>query len=404
MRALVIGTGAAGNKAVINLLESGIILEEDTLLINSTLKDIPEKYRNNSVQLSQEYEGCGKERRIAKEITLDALKDGSLNILDLIKYEHEKVIIVTSMEGGTGSGSTPILADYCYNESEMNVEIYAFKGFEEDGRGLANSIEFFQDLQPCYGVQVIRNDAFLKEASGNIKKAQKLANDELVKRVRVSLGQVIVDSEDNVDDTDLYKVTNTAGYSTIEYLSVDDKIKSMEEFNKIISEMIDSSKSISVEKPSAQRLAIILNLQESSQENVDYSFKPIKDKLGEPYELFKHIQYDKKMEEFIAIIASGMKMPTEELKILNEKYKQKSNSIDKSEDNFYSVARSLVGNKEDSRYNMVKNRKRASNPNIANRSITNNNGKSDFFSKYDKAKKLGIYIMEEKEFLEYIKE
>ena len=374
MRALIIGTGAAGNKAVINLLESGIILEEDALLINSTLKDIPEKYRGKAIQLSQECEGCGKERGIAKDITLDAL--------DLIKYEHEKVIIVTSIEGGTGSGSTAILADYCYSESEMNVEIFAFKGFEEDGRGLANSIEFFQDLQPYYGVQIIRNDAFLKEAGGNIKKAQKLANEELAKRIVVSLGQVIKDSEDNVDDTDLYKATNTEGYSTIEFLNIEDKIKSVEEFNKIVTEMIDSSKSLSLEKPSAQRIAVILNLQESSQDNVDYKFKVIKDKLGKPYELFKHIQYDKKLGEFIAIIASGMKMPIEELKLLNDRYKEESESVDKSEDNFYELARSMVGNKEDNRYNMVRCRKRASNPNIS-KSINNKNKKSNFFDKYN---------------------
>lgn len=352
MRALIIGTGAAGNKAVVNLMELGVVDKDDVLLINSTLKDVPEKYRNIAVKLSDEYDGCGKERSLSKEITDDAIKDGTLNFNNL-PYDIYKVIIVTSMEGGTGSGSTDIIAKHLYEKQNINnIEIFAFKGFEEDVRGIQNSIEFFQDMKPIYGVQVINNAAFLKEAGGNIKKAHKLANDELARRIRVSLGQVLVASEDNVDDSDLYKVTNTTGYSTIEYTTIEDKIKSTEEFNKIISEMIDSTKSLSL-SPSATLIAVIINLQESSQDNIDYSFSVIREKLGEPYEIFKHIQYDKKSEEFIAIISSGMKMPIDELRNLKDKYDKRRSLINKSDDEFYTEALSMQGNSEDNRFNMM---------------------------------------------------
>ena len=357
MRALIIGTGAAGNKAVINLLELGVVEQDDVLLINSTTKDIPEKYRNKAIKLSDEYDGCGKERSLSKEITDEAIKNGTLNFNN-ISYDVDKVIIVTSMEGGTGSGSTDIIAKHLYEKQDMNnIEIFAFKGFEEDARGIQNSIEFFQDMKPTYGIQVINNAAFLKEAGGNIKKAHKLANDELARRIRVSLGQVLVASEDNVDGTDLYKVTNTTGYSTIEYLPIEDKIKSTEEFNKIVSEMIDSTKSLSL-SASATRIAILINLQESSQDNIDYRFEIIKEKLGHPYELFKHIQYNKKSEEFIAIIASGMKMPIEELRNLKDNYDKQSSSINKSDDDFYTEALNMEGNSEDNRFNMMSSVKR----------------------------------------------
>ena len=352
MRALIIGTGAAGNKAVVNLMELGVVDKDDVLLINSTLKDVPEKYRNIAVKLSDEYDGCGKERSLSKEITDEAIKDGTLNFNNL-PYDIYKVIIVTSMEGGTGSGSTDIIAKHLYEKQNINnIEIFAFKGFEEDVRGIQNSIEFFQDMKPTYGVQVINNAAFLKEAGGNIKKAHKLANDELARRIRVSLGQVLVAGEDNVDGSDLYKVTNTTGYSTIEYTTIEDKIKSTEEFNKIISEMIDSTKSLSL-SPSATLIAVIINLQESSQDNIDYTFSVIREKLGEPYEIFKHIQYDKKSEEFIAIISSGMKMPIDELRNLKDKYDKRRSLINKSDDEFYTEALSMQGNSEDNRFNMM---------------------------------------------------
>ena len=352
MRALIIGTGAAGNKAVVNLMELGVVDKDDVLLINSTLKDVPEKYRNIAVKLSDEYDGCGKERSLSKEITDEAIKDGTLNFNNL-PYDIYKVIIVTSMEGGTGSGSTDIIAKHLYEKQNINnIEIFAFKGFEEDVRGIQNSIEFFQDMKPTYGVQVINNAAFLKEAGGNIKKAHKLANDELARRIRVSLGQVLVAGEDNVDGSDLYKVTNTTGYSTIEYTTIEDKIKSTEEFNKIISEMIDSTKSLSL-SPSATLIAVIINLQQSSQDNIDYSSSVIREKLGEPYEIFKHIQYDKKSEEFIAIISSGMKMPIDELRNLKDKYDKRRSLINKSDDEFYTEALSMQCNSEDNRFNMM---------------------------------------------------
>ena len=360
MRALIIGTGAAGNKAAINLLETGVTTEEDMLLINSTLKDIPEKYRSKAVQLSRDIKGCGKERGIAKEITEKAIKDGDLEMLDFIKNEHGKVIIITSIEGGTGSGSTTVLADYCYNKCEMEVEIYAFKGFEEDVRGLANTIEFFQELQPYYTTQVIRNEAFLKEVSGDIKKAQKLANEELAKRIKVSLGQIIEDCEDNIDDSDLFKSTFTTGFSTIEYTTIDDNIKSKEEYNTIIAQMLNSSKSIlTLDMKTSQVCAIIMNLNENSQGNIDYTFKPLREKIGEGYEIFKHIQDSKNMEQFIAVIISGMKLPEVEIKEIYKRYQERSKAIDKSRDDGYKNIRTLVGNKEDSRYDMMRSRRRS---------------------------------------------
>ena len=100
-------------------------------------------------------------------------------------------------------------------------------------------------------------------------------------------------------------------------------------------------------------MPVIINLQESSQDNIDYSFSVIREKLGEPYEIFKHIQYDKKSEEFIAIISSGMKMPIDELRNLKDKYDKRRSLINKSDDEFYTEALSMQGNSEDNRFNMM---------------------------------------------------
>ena len=45
MKIKLIGVGAAGNKAVIEAVEQGVVDKESILLLNSTLQDIPVQYR-----------------------------------------------------------------------------------------------------------------------------------------------------------------------------------------------------------------------------------------------------------------------------------------------------------------------------------------------------------------------
>ena len=369
MRALVIGTGAAGNKAAIGLFEQQIISEEDLVLVNSTLRDIPEEYRGYGIQLSLEQEGCGKERDIAKEISLKALKSGRLNVKNMIKPEHQKIIIITSIEGGTGSGSSTIIAKYCKQVIGLPVEVIGFKGFEDDTRGLQNTVEWFQDLEEDYGIQVICNQKFLKAAGGNRLKAEKLANEELVNRVKLSLGTVIRDAGQNIDPADIFKISNTTGYTTSEYLEFDEKIKSIEQFNDIIKVMLDDTKSLENESPNATRLGVIINMNENSQNYIDYSYSVIKERMGKHiYEIFPHIQYDRSQPEFIGLIISGMKMPVEEVKAVYNKYKEESDALN-NEDNFFDEIRSLRGNAKDNKFNMLK-------------AQTNTVNENDFFNSF----------------------
>ena len=60
----LIGLGAAGNKAAICAVQNSVISIKNTMLINSTLKDIPAEYQSKEgavvYQLFGAYGGCGK--------------------------------------------------------------------------------------------------------------------------------------------------------------------------------------------------------------------------------------------------------------------------------------------------------------------------------------------------------
>ena len=54
----LIGIGAAGNKAAITALKEGVIAEDELLLINSNLGDIPADYRKFGAVLSEKVSGA----------------------------------------------------------------------------------------------------------------------------------------------------------------------------------------------------------------------------------------------------------------------------------------------------------------------------------------------------------
>ena len=351
MKIKVIGTGAAGNKAAVNLIEKGVLSQDKILLINSTLRDVPDNYRSLAIKFSDTIGGCGKERDLSKNLCLSSIKDGTLNTIDtFIEEDDELVILVGSTEGGTGSGSVIVLARYISKVLGVAVQCFGFTGFEEDGRGLQNTVEYFQDLQEEYVIQTISNKKFLAEANNNKLKAEKLANDDFAKRISVLAANGIVDSEQNIDETDMYKVSTTPGYMTIGKASLE-KIKNVEQFNKILTELIDNDKSVDISTKSQKRLAVFINANEETRDYIDYSFNVIKSKLGIPYELFQHIQYEPDQEQYISFISSGMKMPIDEVKEVYEKYKVESSKVNKEKDSFFDFASELKGDSKDSMFN-----------------------------------------------------
>ena len=372
---LVIGTGAAGNKAAINLIEKKIMSKEDILLVNSSMTDIKNlgvdesEYMDCYVNLYDGVDGCGKERGAAGTLTLSSFAKDTFNLKSkIIKNGYDKVIIVTSIEGGTGSGSTPIIAAMINNEFNkeeptVNIEIVAFKGFGKDLIGLQNSAHFFMELDEYLGnnyvLQVIRNDAFLKDAKNQLE-AQKMANDEFAKRISIITGQLLNNGNDNdctniIDGSDLYKNTFSFGYSTVEYIEIENKIVSRDDYNDLINKMIDSSKSASLDECRSvnndkivTKVSLIANIQKSSRNHVDDKHTVLKERFGELNEMYDQIYSDPNRPEFIALIISGLKRPTSTLTEITEEYQKRTKNIDTSEDNYSETLKSMksiMGNK-----------------------------------------------------------
>lgn len=354
MKFKFVGLGAAGNKAVMELVGRGFN-QEDIILVNSTDKDFPTEYKGNrKIVLKPDNTGCGKERNIAKEYAIRAINAGVFD--NLFEENDTNIMLVTSVEGGTGSGSTPIIAEYISDVLGLNVHICAFIGFEDDVRGLQNTVEFFQEVSGFDAdIMSIRNSAF---HTSNKFRAEELANKEFVDRVRVLTGKDMITSSQNIDDTDIFKVVSTFGYKTVETIYFDNNLLDVEQFNKLCKQMIYESKSVKSENPGMIRLGVILNIAPGSEDAIDYQFTTLKDEYGNPYEFFFHKQYDGK-KQFIQYIASGMKLPIDEVIKIHERYKESSNRVDKKKDDFFEKINSLSISSEDSAFDMGRGVKKA---------------------------------------------
>lgn len=331
LKAKVICLGGAANKAGIELMETfPNELSNNVALVNTTLKDIPNEYREFAVELKGDYKGCAKERKIAKDVIMNNLKDG---LFDYIHDEEDMAIIVTSSEGGTGSGASVVLAKYIEAVYKVPVHIFIFTGFEEDARGLKNTIDLFHELSPNYTIHVLSNKKFLDDAHGNRLKAEKLANKEFCQLVNILLGGTIVESEQNIDESDLLKLVNTPGFMIIDHCVLG-KIKNKDMFNNKVIECIDNSKSLDVE-PTCKRRGIILNIFDKEADYVDYENEVLKERFGIPYESFLHVQnvHD---GNYIIFIIAGLKMPIEYIDNAYKDFIASSNAVDKSKDDFFS--------------------------------------------------------------------
>lgn len=341
MRTRLIGLGAAGNKAAIEAVERGIIPCNNVMLLNSTLKDIPADYitRNGAVcyQFTGAYGGCGKERSRSYELCSATLENDDIKLGQFLGVdtdeEAELVVLVSSTEGGTGSGASPLVADYINQVYGLPVHIFGLAGFEDDVRGMRNTVDFFKDMKDTFAVECISNQRFLDDAKGNRLKAEALANIEFATKLSVLMGIAIRDAVHNIDPTDLLKLSTQTGYMMIESYIFKDKIKTQAQFQQAVTEMIAHSKALDP-AGSEKKLGVIINIREEATDYIDYS--EIENKFGVPYERYEHIQHEEEMPEFISFIAGGLDMPIESVEETYNKYKESLEKVNKASDNFFS--------------------------------------------------------------------
>ena len=272
------------------------------------------------------------------------LQSGTIPLKEFLQLDNpekkaELVVIVTSTEGGTGSGSSVVIGKYIQQVLGIQVHMVGFAGFQSDVRGLKNTVEWFQELEDEFTVECIEHSKFLDECRGNKLKAEIAANAEFGKKLGILMGNPIRDSAHNIDKTDLLKVSTEKGFMFIESANFE-KIKNREQFEKVVIDMIDNTKSLDISEITSRKIAVIININESATDYISYE-DILNERYGNPYEMFLHIQHEADMPEFIAIIVAGVKMPVEEIQKIYSEYKTRMSRVDRNADSFFAAAKQL---------------------------------------------------------------
>lgn len=336
MTATVIGIGACGNKCAIALIEQGVVDRDHVKLLNTTSKDVPDNYKTDDIYVSFSTDGLdsgsGKESSKGRAYMIDAITNKRINLADMLNDDSREVIIVSSVEGGSGSGGTPIVAKY-FDAMNVPIHVFGFIGFQDEARGINNTLRFFKDLPEKTVLHTIINSHFL-DYTKNYAKAEELANREFCREVEILLGKKLYPTKHNIDNHDLYKINTQEGYMTINHIPLIN-VKNTETFNKLISESYENACYLDCDQ-SAKRIAVMINASKRIQEVIDNSFEVLKRYVGTPIELFQHIQPDddnETEEDFIDIIACGLNFPEKAFKEVSAKYnrlKEKLNTSRKS--------------------------------------------------------------------------
>lgn len=357
MNFVLFGVGAAGNKAAIEVIESRVMAKEKVKLVNTTVKDIPADYKDadNIIKFSSMLGGCGKEPNQGKRAMFQAIKDKTVDLAKYIEGDTRAVILVTSIEGGTGCGATPVIAKY-FMALNIPVHVYAFVGFQDEVRGINNSLQFFKSLPENVILHTIENGKFL-DYTKNYSKAEQAANKEFADQLNILIGSDMIPSTQNIDDTDHYKLITTPGYMDIHSIDLTG-CKNTDLVNQAI---IDSFESMTcMEYPTGKgckRLAVIINASSKTQEAIDNKFEVVKRYTGEPFEVYRHIQYDEDdRDEYMYIIAAGLPYPANGILEMNKEYLNLTDKLNKESAGFGDLFDDIdLDDEEDTKINSMRN-------------------------------------------------
>lgn len=344
LKSYTFGCGQGATKAMICCIENGTVDPNYCCVVNSTIKDIPEKYQDKAIIISDDPNaGCGKVRGAAKSLMVRYLKNNPNVIDSMITEDIDYVNIISTTEGASGSGASVVLAQYIAQQIGIPVVISLISGFESDTRGLQNTIDYFKDLNGGnFVIRTFSNKKFL-DKTNNTFTAERMANEDISNSFKIINGDGIIDSDQNIDDTDHFKLITNPGMIITTEVLIDKRLKNNSQFEQLISDSIDYSSSLDF-TPSATKIGIFMNISDENLEIIDTSFNMIKKKLcgsNRIPEFFTHRQYDPQQSEYLRIIASGLDLPKEEIQEMYQKYQNDLVANTSKNDDFFDAIGSM---------------------------------------------------------------
>src|SRR5216684_1279931 len=210
-RIKVIGAGGCGGNAVNHMINVGL-RNVDFIAVNTDIQALQNNHAPLRIQIGDEItrgRGTGGNPEIGRKA---ALEDETR--LREILSEAEMVFVTAGMGGGTGNGSSPVIARIARELGALTVGVVT-KPFQFEGRRrMAQAEEGLRDLKNAVDTLItIPNQRLLSVASRNttLKESFQKADDVLLQAVRGISELVTVHGLINLDFADVRSIMADMG-------------------------------------------------------------------------------------------------------------------------------------------------------------------------------------------------
>lgn len=229
-KTLLIGCGKAGNRITNELLEGDKSGQLTGLFVNTSFKDMAElsKRTEENTFLFSSADGSGRDRTIAQQYVKDQVK----SLVSVItNYPlHDNIYLITSTDGGSGSGITPMLCQLLrsgFDKKKLlnrKINLIAIMPNQkvDDRLAFENAIGFWNDIVKKRTDKEGNEFSIKDKCLDSIKiidntkgKSYNDINAKIVKTIINSFNMNGVSDEGDIDDKDAFKFNTEKGFSII---------------------------------------------------------------------------------------------------------------------------------------------------------------------------------------------
>ena len=232
-RIKVIGCGGGGNNTINRMSEVGITGVE-TIAVNTDAQDLLYTNANHKILIGRELTsglGAGSVPQVGE----DAARESEKEIKE--KIQSSDIIFLTcGLGGGTGTGSTPVIAEISKKLGVLTVAIVTLPFAMEGQRRYANAMAGLEKLEQSVDTLiVIPNDKLLELCPGlPLHTAFKVADEILTNSVKGIAELVTKTGLVNLDFADIKTVMGKGGVAMIGVGESDSENRAIESVEKAI--------------------------------------------------------------------------------------------------------------------------------------------------------------------------
>ncbi len=229
----VVGVGGAGGNTVSRLMQVGIVGAE-TIAVNTDAQDLLYTDADHKVLIGRDLTG-GLGAGADPKIGVEAAKESKEEIKKALEGA-DMVFVNCGLGGGTGTGSSPIIADIAKKVGALTVGIVTLP-FEMEGKNRKkNAQQGLEDLESMVDTLiVIPNDKLLEIVPDvSITTAFKVADEILVNAVKGIAELITKPGLVNLDFADIRAVMGSGGLAMIGMGESDTENRAMEAVEKAL--------------------------------------------------------------------------------------------------------------------------------------------------------------------------